>query len=79
MQSSKEEAIKIIKVEKAKRGYSWDEIATQLNERFNQKFTGRTLANKINEGNFRMSLALEILNVLNTDKIEIPNFEEDGN
>lgn len=77
MQSSKEEATKIIKVEKTKQGYSWDDIAAQLNERFGQSFTGRTLSNKINSGNFRMSLALEILNILDAEKIEIPDLKAD--
>ena len=73
MQSSKKEAIKIIKVEKAKQGYSWDDIAEQLNQKFSQSFTGRTLSNKINIGNFPMSLALEILSILDTKTLDIPD------
>jgi hypothetical protein len=75
MQSSKEEATKIIKVEKAKQGYSWDDIAEQLNLKFGQSFTGRTLSNKINLGNFRMSLALEILSVLDAKTLDIPDLK----
>lgn len=75
MQSSKEEATKIIKVEKAKQGYSWDDIAEQLNQKFEKNFTGRTLSNKINGGNFRMSLALEILSILDAKIIDIPNLK----
>jgi len=75
MQSSKEEATKIIKVEKAKQGYSWDDIAEQLNRKFGQSFTGRTLSNKINLGNFRMSLALEILSVLDAKTLDVPDLK----
>lgn len=75
MQSSKEEATKIIKVEKARQGYSWDDIAEQLNQNYGQSFTGRTLSNKINLGNFRMSLALEILSVLDAKTLDIPDLK----
>jgi hypothetical protein len=66
------EAANIIKAAKARKGLSWEDVAVLLYERIGEDIHPRTLGNRVNKGAFTFALALQILAVLEFDKIDIP-------
>lgn len=70
-----EEATNIIKAYKVRKGKNWDEIADLLRVRLGVKVAGKTLANRVNDGAFSFALALQILSVLDVEKLEVPRVE----
>ena len=73
---SEEQAISIIGVARARKKLKWGEVAEKLNLQFGYSFTAQGLSNKVNKGTIRFSLAMEILYVLEVDRIEIPDLLE---
>jgi len=70
-----EEACNIIKAARIRRGLTWEELATLLKKKTGEDVHPRTLSNRVNNGAFTFSLALQILAVLKFDDIEIPSIK----
>ncbi len=74
--SSEEASIRLIQTAKAKSGKGWDEIAMLVNKAYGSSYSGNTLANRVNYGKVKFSLALEVFSVLNIETLSIPTLRE---
>lgn len=67
-----DEAARIIKAAKSRKGVEWKDIARLLEDELGVVLSAQTIANRVNNGAFSFALALQILSVLEVKKIEVP-------
>lgn len=76
MDKWQQKAKSIIRTEMSKNDMDFVKLSEELNLKFNEKFTNKTLANIINNGNFTFKLTLKIFEVLNVVQFRLK--DEDG-
>lgn len=70
------EATKIIQLEKVLGEHKWKDVAKLLKQKTGEVIDPNTLANKINNGSFSFSFAIQILTALEVDVIDISSLRK---